>query len=162
METWRRFRALPAPERKLVREAAARLTSVWIGLKVYGYKRLRERIENSPKSATSSSLALDSTTQIATARSIAKSEASASRHLFFSPNCLVRSLALVAMLRRRGMQPELRIGARSDAGNFEAHAWVELHGEVLNDARGEHAHFVPFEEDLASPEPNAAAGTRSR
>ena len=49
------------------------------------------------------------------------------------------------MLRRRGMNPELRIGARKEAERFEAHAWVELDGAVLDCGGSEHLHFMPFE-----------------
>ena len=49
--------------------------------------------------------------------------------------CLARSLTLCALLERRGERPALRFGVpRDDAQEpFEAHAWVELDGEVLND-----------------------------
>jgi hypothetical protein len=49
------------------------------------------------------------------------------------------------LLRRRGIATELRIGARKEFERFEAHAWVEVDAEVLNDASAEHQHFVPFD-----------------
>ena len=52
--------------------------------------------------------------------------------------------ALVAP-SRRGIAAELRVGARKDAGRFEAHAWVESSGVVLNDTSESHLHFVPFD-----------------
>lgn len=51
--------------------------------------------------------------------------------------CLVRSLAIQRMLRRRGIvQSELRIGVRVEAGKLLAHAWVELYGAVVGDSPG--------------------------
>jgi hypothetical protein len=159
METWRRFRALPVPERKLVWEAARRLTATWIGLRVRGFVRERERAEVVGRAAGVNDVAHGG--ELAAAREIARAEGSAARHLFFRANCLVQSLALLAMCRSRGIAAELRIGARNEGGAFQAHAWIELNGEALNDsgANGEHEHFVPFGEAVPAAEPGAA-GTR--
>jgi Transglutaminase-like superfamily len=78
------------------------------------------------------------------ARAVARLEDSAGRHLPFNASCLEKSLVLCWLLERRGIDAELRIGARKERGAFEAHAWVELGGEVLNDASGEHRHFTKF------------------
>jgi hypothetical protein len=83
---------------------------------------------------------------------------------------LVQSLALLRMLRTRGIDAELRLGARNVTGKFEAHAWVELGGVALNDATESGAAFVPFEETGAeTPDASVAAmgesavdGTRKR
>jgi hypothetical protein len=56
------------------------------------------------------------------------------------------------MLRHRGMNADLRIGARKEANRFEAHAWVELGGTVLDGGETEHLHFVPFEQSESSME----------
>jgi hypothetical protein len=49
-----------------------------------------------------------------------------------TPACLQRSLALTAMLRRRGVAADVKIGIRQPP--FESHAWVEIGGSVINDA----------------------------
>ena len=58
--------------------------------------------------------------------------------------CLVQALAADAILRRRGLTSELRIGVRvrgnSDAP-FKAHAWVECGGTVVTGAIEELADF---------------------
>jgi len=79
-------------------------------------------------------------------------QAAAARNLFFRPNCLEQSLVLWWLLRRRGIEAALRIGARKDSNRFEAHAWLELNSQVLNDASAEHRHFVPFERPILSME----------
>jgi len=56
------------------------------------------------------------------------------------------------LLQARGIAADLRIGARKETGRFEAHAWVETGGAVLNDADGEHIHFVPFDGPISSME----------
>lgn len=59
----------------------------------------------------------------------------AARYGVFRPRCLVRSLAVQRMLRRRGIHSsELRIGVRMEGGALLAHAWVELDGVVIGDS----------------------------
>jgi len=48
-------------------------------------------------------------------------------------DCLVRSLVVVFLLRRRGIAAELRLGVRTLTGRFEAHAWVEHLGVPLGE-----------------------------
>ena len=167
--TWRRFAALPAEERRLVREAAARLAAAWIGLRVMGFQRMRARAE----SLRGGKHGGDGSAELAVARMVTRAEESAARHLFFRPNCLVQSLALLRMLRRRGIDAELRLGARNRTGKFEAHAWVTLGSVALNDATETGAAFVPFEATGAAgpdastvameqPATGALGGTRER
>ncbi|HEU5208100.1 MAG TPA: lasso peptide biosynthesis B2 protein [Longimicrobiales bacterium] len=60
----------------------------------------------------------------------------------FRPQCLVRSLAIQRMLRRRGIAGStIRIGVRLQDGAFSAHAWVEVGGLVIGDSR---AHVESF------------------
>jgi transglutaminase-like putative cysteine protease len=47
--------------------------------------------------------------------------------------CLEQSLALYLLLRGRGVPAELRLGVQ--VYPFYAHAWVELHGEPVNEDR---------------------------
>ena len=56
----------------------------------------------------------------------------------YSPwsNCLRKSLVLWYLLRCRGLNSELRIGMRRQDGVFQAHAWIEHQGQVLNDIQG--------------------------
>jgi hypothetical protein len=69
----------------------------------------------------------------------------AARHSFFRSNCLVQSLTLQRLLRRRGIKSQLRIGVRRQQGRFEAHAWVEFAGVPMNDIRNVKERFAPFE-----------------
>jgi acyl-CoA-binding protein len=58
----------------------------------------------------------------------------ASRHTPFSAQCLHRSLALYLWLHRDGIESTVKVGVRKLDGQFKAHAWVELGGEVVNDS----------------------------
>ncbi len=60
-------------------------------------------------------------------------------------SCLPRTIVLWGLLRRRGIGGDLRIGVRYDTqGQFEAHAWLEWNGEVLNDAADVARQYLPF------------------
>lgn len=154
METWRGFWRLSGYARGLVLEAAAALLATWLGLRLAGFRRWKAVLAwlapDMPDVGGASDPAL-----VESARKIARLQQAAARHLFFRANCLEQSLALWWLLRRRGIAAELRVGARKDAGRFEAHAWVELDGAILNDTGEEHLHFVPFDGPLAAPETQA-------
>jgi Transglutaminase-like superfamily len=146
METWRGFWRLNGYARSIALEAAAALTATWIGLRLMGFRRWQAVLSwFAPIPATRSNSAA-----LAAAREIARLEQAAARRLFFRANCLQQSLALWWLLRRRGISADLRIGARKEAGRFEAHAWVELDGTILNDVAAELAPFVPFDGFVSS------------
>ena len=64
----------------------------------------------------------------------------------YSPwsNCLRQSLVLWYLLRRQGLKSELRIGMRRQEGVFQAHAWVEYQGDILNDIQGVRQLYATF------------------
>jgi len=47
--------------------------------------------------------------------------------------CLARSLLLLWLLRRRGVEAELRIGVRLLGDKLDAHAWVVWQNTPIND-----------------------------
>lgn len=47
--------------------------------------------------------------------------------------CLSQSLVMRFLLRRRGISSELKIGITQNKGKFDAHAWLEKEGALLND-----------------------------
>ncbi|WP_414623445.1 lasso peptide biosynthesis B2 protein [Calothrix sp. CCY 0018] len=59
--------------------------------------------------------------------------------------CLRKSLALWFLLQRSRIVTELQIGTRFNAGEFQAHAWVEYQGYVVGDRQFVKQHFVSFE-----------------
>jgi hypothetical protein len=48
-------------------------------------------------------------------------------------NCLARSLVLWWLLKRRGIDSQIRLGVRKENAILLAHAWIELDQVVLND-----------------------------
>lgn len=57
----------------------------------------------------------------------------AARHHLLPMTCLPRALALQALLRRNGIQAELRIGVRREGGALQAHAWIEHAGSPIGE-----------------------------
>jgi hypothetical protein len=53
-------------------------------------------------------------------------------------SCLVRSLVLLRLLARRGVDSSLVIGVHHEDDSFAAHAWVEYRGIPLLDPGGGH------------------------
>lgn len=142
MQTWWRFWRLSAGERRIVVEACAALTASYIGLRMAGFQRWKTTVERlTPIEAGIARAA----TSVEFAPAIARMNAAAARHLFFRASCLEQSLALWCLLRRRNVPADLRIGARKQEQDFEAHAWIELDGVALNDPEDTHVHFSPFE-----------------
>ena len=70
--------------------------------------------------------------------------ASAANHHVKAVTCLERSLVLQWLLRRQGCPAELRIGVRPDIAGLDAHAWVEIDGEPVNDRRDIAQAFAPL------------------
>jgi hypothetical protein len=71
--------------------------------------------------------------------------------------CLGRSLVLWFLLRRRGIDAELVIGADMPrGGQLPAHAWVEVAGEPVNDEADVRERFGGF--DLQLPRLAGTAG----
>ena len=149
MQRWSRFRRLSGFERGIVLEAAAGLLISWLAVRLLGSRVCRSVFERPLGARNSKS---DEADVLRVARRIAYLEAVTAVNLFFRTSCLELSLVLCRMLRQRGMNADLRIGARKEANRFEAHAWVELDGTVIDGGAAEHLHFVPFEHSESSME----------
>jgi Transglutaminase-like superfamily len=144
---WQRFWRLSGFERGIVVETFAALAVTWLGLRLAGFGRWKSVLTRFAPALREESLA---PAMIETARIISRMEASAAQNLFFRPNCLEKSMVLWWLLLGRGIPAELRFGARKEGKRFEAHAWVECGGTVLNEPQGTHLHFAPFDAPIIS------------
>lgn len=71
--------------------------------------------------------------------------------------CLPRSLVTWALLRRRGFDPDLQIGARKKHGVLEAHAWVAIGSLTFGeDVSDDGVPFAPFASRTTRDEPDHA------
>jgi len=150
MQRFRRFRRLSGFERAVVLEAVITLPVVWLAVRLLGFRICRAAFEEPARAARNSRFLETDTLNIA--KRIARLEAVTAANLFFRTSCLEQSLVLCRLLRRRGVNATLRIGARKEADRFEAHAWVEMAGNVVDGGGTEHLHFRPFERSESSME----------
>jgi hypothetical protein len=147
MSTWHKFWRLRRRDRTLAVQAAAIIIATRVGLRAFGFQRWKSTLArlSSSKSARQpeyhSRMRGDSTHSPS---DVARVVSGVARNLFFHPTCLERSMGLWSLLRRRGFDAELHIGARKADERFEAHAWVECGGGVLGDAGDEHLRFSTF------------------
>jgi hypothetical protein len=79
----------------------------------------------------------------------------AARYGIGSPTCLEKSLALWWLLARQGISAALRIGTRMNNGVFEAHAWVERGGAIVDDQQEPHFQYAAFEGSFSALPPKA-------
>jgi hypothetical protein len=146
-ERFRRYRELQPESRKLFWRAVALLAMVKILLRFCGFKKTRDYLggDRSRQSRfDGNSSAAHDLIQRTTRMVRAASELGIIR-----ANCLQHSLTLWHLLQKQGIETNLRIGVRTSAGAFEAHAWVEHAGMVLNDTEDVHQRFAAFATDFS-------------
>ena len=147
-----RWRALDERDRWRLIGCVVGLWFVHASLAVFGYGRTRRMIERVSR-RTPARAAMSA--EIADAQALARLAASAGANTLGEATCLRRALLLHGWLRRKGLQPTLLLGLPTNApapaaGDFSAHAWVELEGVPLLESDAGYRAFVP-----ASPAPQA-------
>jgi hypothetical protein len=147
-ERLRQFNALERPVRRSFFLAATLMPLISLSLRFRGFLKTRAFLERHV-SAPRPSKELYSICPNVTARMVR----AAGRYGLVRPTCLAESLALWCILGRQGVPCDLRIGVRTEAGKFEAHAWVERRGIPLNEPEGLHQHYAAFDAALASSSP---------
>jgi hypothetical protein len=74
------------------------------------------------------------TGDVARARALALAVSRAAEHGIFRPFCLVRAVALQALLDAHGIRGSVvRVGVRRQNARFAAHAWIVWRDEILGD-----------------------------
>jgi len=140
-----RFRQLSGTERVALLEAMVLLPVTALVLKVRGLRPVRAQAPARPRTGPS-------TRSLETARRIADVVTIAGRRGVVAANCLESSLVLCRLLRRHGIEAELRLGVRRAPGDPapEFHAWVECDGVVINDRTDVAAHYAVFDATIAA------------
>jgi len=131
MGKWARFRALPGRDRLSLVWFALLLPLLDAGLRILGYRRFRAFLAahppHLPQYGGTETEALEASRHIAYLVTVASS------YGLYHPGCLRRSLLIWWLLRRRGIQTDLRIGVKKLEGQLYAHAWIRLGDEIIND-----------------------------
>jgi hypothetical protein len=150
---WRRFRRLAPPERASLLWAFVLVPATGAALRLMGMRRWRAflaKFVSSGKFSYSNPPDEIKSAAIESARRTARMVSAVAREGLYHGRCLEQSLTLWWLLARRALPAELHIGVRKAAAGFEAHAWVELFGAVVNDGDEVRQDYVPFGRDIAS------------
>lgn len=123
----------------------------WLGLRAFGLVRFHAWVRRT-RAVTHDARTLRDIKALGDLVNIA------ARHTPFPVTCLTRSLLLQWLLRRRGVDSQLRIGVRLTQGALDAHAWVECDGVPVNDKPDVASQFAPFGDSV----PASALNTRAR
>ena len=111
-----------------------------LSLRVLGYKRTRAWLERHSPSAGARPATPD---EAIAAQRTAELASIAGRRGPVATTCLRQALAVHWLLRRRGLQPELRLGVDRIGSAPDMHAWVELEGVPLAQPQLRHRVFQP-------------------
>ena len=132
-----RWGALSGADQRTVLLAGAAMPVFWLGLRVLGLPRFQAGLHRRHVVLSNSMLLAD-------IQALGELVNIAARHTLGPRTCLTRSLLLGWLLRRRGVQSQLRIGVRFTQGALDAHAWVECEGIPVNDRPDVSAQFASF------------------
>lgn len=144
LDKWQKFFALPGGDRGVVLQAFVLLPVISTSLRVIGFNRTEsflDRFTRFPRDMSKQPVDMQSQQ----ARRVARLVRAAVRNGVGKSNCLEESVVLSWMLRRQGIDAELRIGVRKQNGKFEAHAWVAFAGIALNETDVPHERFAAFD-----------------
>jgi hypothetical protein len=146
---WRvaRLRGLPAGDRWRLVLAGLGLPVSALGVRVFGLRRWMAfvgRVARQGRGGRTPEAELKRVWE--TGRVVAI----ASRHAPYRGNCLSRSLTLWWLLLGQGIPSELRIGVSRPPGQFEAHAWIEYEGVVINDRQDVGRRYSTFARPISS------------
>lgn len=129
-----KFLGLTGSQRLIFLQALVMLPLVTAGVRMAGLRRIQALLAHASPRARGD------------AEEIARLVMAAARNGPCRASCLARSLALQWFLRRRGIDTQLRLGVRKQAGRLEAHAWLERQGLPLVERREDFAGFAAFDQ----------------
>jgi hypothetical protein len=131
------FRALSRTDQRTLLAAAAWMPIFWLGLRFLGLPRFQARLQRS-------TVTRDAAMTLPDVQALGELVNIAARHTLGPRTCLTRSLLLGWLLRRRGVESQLRIGVRLTNGRLDAHAWIECDGVPVNDQPDVSTQFASF------------------
>jgi len=151
MSDWRKLAGLSWDDRRTLARAAAMLAHAKLTLPSVDFRTGRDAatIDDDPAAT------------LARAQAIARLVGVASSRVPFRVACLHRSIVLWQLLRREGIPCELRLGARTDAGPFEAHAWVECGGAALGERPDHLSSYRRFDRAVVPGHPGRQSARRA-
>lgn len=114
-----KFLNLPNDEKLLLLKAALLLVSTRLMLIIFPFNTLKRPTTVLPKTNHQ-------------VEKIIWSIDSASNHIPFCKNCLLKALVGQILLKESGLSPDLFIGVKKDSKNkLDAHAWIDIDGKTI-------------------------------
>ena len=144
--SYHKFRRLSRLEKRLFLQAVFLLPLVALTTKLFGFKSTRCGFATLAPSGNggNQNLAIKQIHAFITAKMVT----AAAHRGPYRANCLQQSLVLWWLLRRQGIESDLRIGVHKTSGSLAAHAWVERLGHVLNESDDVHERFTAFNRSI--------------
>ena len=139
----RTFRSLGSDGRRLIFEAVVLPALVSLSFRLAGVARTQALLR---RLARAKPALKDANGIVASAR---RAQRIVKKNFGIEGSCLTRSLTLWAMLLRRGVETDLRVGFRKNNGKLEGHAWVEYKDEPLNEGLGVREAYSVFRDPAA-------------
>ena len=135
---WSRWRELSFQDKKTLLGMFALLPLISAMLRLFGFTRTQAWLLRRSQTTTfieADSNALQMAERLAVLANIA------GRRGAVTATCLRQAMLLQWWLRRLNLDAKLKLGARLQEGQFDAHAWVELDGKALGQAEMNHQAF---------------------
>lgn len=139
MKQLRKFLHLSWGDRQLLFSTILLLSTIRLGLRLLRFQTLQHLLIKMIPRTTVLPLEQASVNKVVWAVEVV------SRYMPGGVKCLARALATQVLLGRRGYMTQLRIGvAKSEAGQLEAHAWVESQGRIVIGGLESLTRFTPL------------------
>jgi hypothetical protein len=139
MRRWHKFFRLSCADRCLLINSGLLLGGIRVGLWLLPFRLVQRLLQRRARVLPASRR-----TYHASIDRIAWAVTVASQYIPLG-TCLIQALAAKALLERRGHTASLYIGvARGEAGQLEAHAWVETQGRIVVGDTDVRARLTPF------------------
>lgn len=139
---WRKYRNLSGQERRLLAVSMLLLPVVVLTNRLFGLKRCQRTLNRILPYRARVSCSEPEGARLA--HSASRIILIAANRCLCQSTCLQQSILLQRLVAQRGVDTDLRVGVRKRGGIFEAHAWVELRGHIVNGRENVEARFVAF------------------
>ncbi len=136
---WRRYRALPGPRRRFVREALVQLLWARIALACVPFRHLAAWM-GAPGTESPRDLHPE---QEQTVEAVSWALRAAALRVPWDCRCLAQAIAGHRMLRRHGLRSTVYFGVRKDPDSpFDAHAWLRCGSWLVTGGEGHQKYRV--------------------
>jgi hypothetical protein len=143
VKRWLKLLKLPRSQLRALTTAFILLSLVRLGLWLIPFQRLYDWLKQRSQ-ATAGTRVMPSSTD-RPVRLVTWAVETSSEYMLGQPKCLAKALCVFFLLRRRGIDPVLRLGVmKEENSRLAAHAWIEVQGQVVIGALPNLTEYVPL------------------